>query len=381
MNIHLASWQTWLLSAALLTAAIVVALIAHYILFVVIRRLSRRAGHFLEESLCKHAKAPARFILLLLAILVVLPALRFPQSVMTVIERVTGLALIAAIAWLVVLFVDIVGDVLGARYRVDVKENLVARKISTQIHVLRRIIGVIVTIVAVALMLMTFPTIRDMGSTMLASAGLAGLVAGLAARSTLSNLLAGVQLALTEPIRIEDAVIVNKEFGWIEEITTTYVVIRIWDLRRMIVPLTYFIEQPFENWTRHTSDLLAKVSIHTDHSVPVEEVRQEFRRILESSGMWDGKVWVLQVNNADERVIELRGLMSVPNAGVSNDLAAYAREKLIAFLQQRYPKSLPRMRTDIEAFPSSGDHQPRRATLQRPGPASQIPRSSARDSS
>ena len=351
MRIFLGVWQTWLWSAALLAGAILAALICHSLFFAAASSFARRTGSSFDQALTRHAKKPARFIFPLLAVLMVLPALRFPQGVMQVLERISGLSLIAAVAWLIVIFVDVASDLIAFHYRIDVKDNLTARKIGTQIQMMRRIIVVLVIMVTLALMLMTFPSIRHIGDTLLASAGLAGLVVGLAARSTFSNLIAGVQLALTEPIRIEDAVRVNGEFGWIEEITTTYVVVRIWDLRRMVVPLTYFIEKPFENWTHKTSDLLAKVFIYADYSVPVEEVRQELQRILESSGMWDGKVCKLQVSSTSEHAVEMRALMSAPDAPTAWNLGCHVREKLIGFLQQRYPRSLPKTREEIQNAP------------------------------
>ena len=195
---------------------------------------------------------------------------------------------------------------------------------------------------------MKFPSIQHLGVSLLASAGLAGLVVGIAARPTLSNLMAGIQLALTQPIRIDDVVIVEGEWGRIEEIGTTYVVVEIWDLRRLIVPLSYFIEHPFQNWTRTTSDLLGTVFVHADYRVSVDEVRGELHRILQASGMWDGKVWNLQVTDATNRSLELRAMMSAPNASTAWDLRCHVRERLIAYLQQNHADSLPRERTEVD---------------------------------
>jgi hypothetical protein len=171
----------------------------------------------------------------------------------------------------------------------------------------------------------------------------------MAARPALSNLIAGIQIALTQPIRIEDVVIVENEWGWIEEIGTTYVVVRIWDLRRLVVPLSYFIEQPFQNWTRRTTDLLGTVTVYVDYTVPVDEVRRELLRTLQSSGLWDGKAWGLQVTEASEQTVGLRALMSAPDSGRVWDLRCYVRERLIAFLQERYPEHLPKTRAEIRA--------------------------------
>jgi small-conductance mechanosensitive channel len=177
----------------------------------------------------------------------------------------------------------------------------------------------------------------------------AAVVAGLAARTTLSSLFAGVQIALTQPIRLDDVVVVEGEWGWIEEITTTYVIVRVWDLRLLVVPLSYFIEKPFQNWTRRTADLLGTVFVYVDYSVPVNELRQELLDILRKSGMWDGRTWGLQVTNASDRTIELRALMSAPNGPKAWDLRCHVREKLIEFLQRQYPQSLPRVRAELES--------------------------------
>jgi small-conductance mechanosensitive channel len=253
--------------------------------------------------------------------------------------------------WLSVALTRVFQDVVGWRFSMQSSDNLMARKIQTQFQVLRRILVATIYVVGFGIMLMTFPVIRTLGTGLFASAGLAGLVAGMAARPALANLLAGMQIALTEPIRLEDAVIVEGEWGWIEEITTTYVVVRIWDLRRLIVPLSYFIEHPFQNWTRQTAELLGTVMLYVDYSVPVDEVRRELKRILDSTDLWTGKAWALQVTDAREHTVELRALMSAENSGKTFDLRCLVRERLIAFLQQRYPGSLPRVRTDVEKVP------------------------------
>jgi Mechanosensitive ion channel len=240
-----------------------------------------------------------------------------------------------------VAMVDLVEAVLAHKYSIEMADNLAARRVRTQVQVLRRIIVMMIVLIAIAGVLMTFPAIRHIGESLFASAGLAAVVAGLAARTMLSNLLAGVQIALTQPIRLEDAVVVEGEWGWVEEITTTFVVVRIWDLRRLVLPISYFIEKPFQNWTRKSADLLGTVFLYTDYSVPVEEVRQELLRILQSSQLWDGKTWGLQVSNSTDRTLELRALMSAPNGSRAWDLRCLVREKLLQFLQQQYPESLP----------------------------------------
>jgi hypothetical protein len=347
-------WKPWLLTLGALAGAALLALGAHLIVFSLAKRGARRTGKAIHDSLVRRGRAPLRALLPLLAVSATLPELPLPADVTEAVEHIVGLALIASTAWLVVALLHVVEDVLAAKYRIDTPDNLVARRLQTQIHMLRRITVGVVVVVAVSFMLMTFPSIRHLGVSLLASAGLAGIVAGMAARPALSNLIAGLQIAMTQPIRIDDVVVVEGEWGWIEEISTTYVVVRIWDLRRLVLPLSYFIEHPFQNWTRITADLLGTVFIYADYTVPVEEVRQELHRILSSTGMWDGKAWGLQVTNATDRVVELRALMSAPDSGTAWDLRCHVREKLVRFLQERYPEALPRARAVVDGIGSAG---------------------------
>ena len=243
-----------------------------------------------------------------------------------------------------IILVQLLGDLVFSRFTIDVDDNLAARRIRTQTLVLQRTAVVVVTLITVSIMLMTFPAVRHIGTSLLASAGLAGLIVGMAARSTLTNVIAGIQVAISQPIRIDDAVVVEGEWGWIEEIDSSYVVVRIWDLRRLIVPLSYFIEKPFQNWTRTRADLLGSVMIYTDFTAPVEEIRQELLRILQSTKLWDGKVWALHVTDMTYQAMQLRALMSARNAPTAFDLRCYVRENLIKFIQKKYPQSLPQGR-------------------------------------
>jgi small-conductance mechanosensitive channel len=344
-------FEPYVSGAILLVGSIILALVAHEVLFYLARQIALRTRNRFQESLIRHSRRPTRVILPLVAAFLVVPSLSLTPTIDGYVERLFTLGLIASVAWLCARLSNVIVDLVDARYKPVVLDDLRARKIHTQVQVLRRITVVGIVIFAASLMLITFPTVRHIGITIFASAGVAGVVVGMAARSTFANLLAGVQIALTEPIRLEDVVIVEGEWGRIEEIGTTYVVVRIWDLRRLVVPLSYFIEKPFQNWTRATTDLLGTVFVYADYTVPVEEVRGELHRILQSSGMWDGKVWGLQVTNADAHTLELRALMSAPNSDNAWDLRCHVREKLIAFLQQRYPQSLPRARADVSGAP------------------------------
>jgi small-conductance mechanosensitive channel len=340
----------WLMSVVLLGAAIVAGRVAHAILFSAGRRFAKRTGSLIDNSIVRHGDKPAKLIFPLFAVFLVLPATSLPPHLMAALRHILALGVLASVAWLLIALIDVFEDVVAGEFRVDVRDNLRARKIQTQAQVLRRTAVVVIIIATLAVMLMTFPSIRQFGLSLLASAGLAGLVAGMAARPMLSSLLAGIQIALTEPIRLEDVVIVEGEWGWIEEITTTYVVVRIWDLRRLVVPLSYFIEHPFQNWTRVGANLLGTVFLYTDYTIPVEEVRRQLHEVLESTKLWDGKVWGLQVTNASEQTLELRALMSASDSSTAWDLRCFVREKLITFLQERYPQSLPRTRVEMNSL-------------------------------
>ncbi len=355
-------WQAWVWPSALVAGSISLALLVHYVVFWAGKRVSRREGRVILRSLAQHAEGPTRWVFPLIAIVLILPLLPVRWEVVEVLREIAGLGVIGSFAWVAMLLAEVLSDVAFDRYRMDLSDNLTARRVRTQIGMLRRIFNIVVIVITIGIMLMTFPAIRQVGTSVLASAGIAGLVLGIAMKSSLSNLIAGVQIALTEPIRIEDVVIVAGDWGWIEEILTTYVVVRTWDLRRLVVPLTYFIDNVFQNWTRQTADLLAYVYIYCDYTTPVEELRQEFRRIVESIPLWDRKLCNLQVTDLSEHAMQVRALTSAGDSSKAWDLRCYVREKLIQFLQEKYPSSLPvsrvNHRTRMEEPQSFGPNQP-----------------------
>jgi hypothetical protein len=238
-------------------------------------------------------------------------------------------------------------DVVEAKYDLKAATDVRARQTVTRVAILRQSLVVLIAVVTLCLILMSIPSIRQIGVTLFASAGIAGLVAGLAARPAISNLIAGIQLAVTEPIRLEDSVIIEGEFGNIEEIRATYVVVRLWDLRRLVVPLSYFLEKPFQNWTRASTDLLATVMFYVDYTVPVAMVREELQRIVKGTDLWDGRVCKLQVTNCTESTVELRALLSALDAGRAWDLRCFVREQLIAYLKREHAEALPRARAEV----------------------------------
>ncbi|MGB7264405.1 MAG: mechanosensitive ion channel family protein [Terracidiphilus sp.] len=342
------NWQSLLWSAGILAAAIGAALLARVIALQALRRLTRRKGTVLGQSLVKHGRGPSLWILPLAAVLAILPSLSLPPALMSALEHITGIGLIGAVAWLCILLVDLASDILANRYRVDVADNLVARRIQTQFQMMHHIVVILVSVVALSIMLMTIPAIKHIGVSILASAGLASLIVGMAMKGTLTNLIAGVQIAFAQPFRMGDVVVIQGEWGWIEEIGTMYVVLRIWDLRRLVIPLSYFLENSFENWTRTSADLLGYTYVYADYTVPVDAVRAELRRICESTKLWAGKVCAIQVTDADRSTVELRALIDARDSNDAWDLRCLVREKLIDFLQKNYPESLPRYRGEMK---------------------------------
>ncbi len=341
------NWHSLMWSAIILGAAIGIALIVHYIVFQVLPRLARREGGVLSQSLVRHGRGPARWVFPLLAALAVLPGLPLPSIAMSALEHIAGLGLVAAIAWFVLLSIDVTSDVLAERYRIDVADNLVARRIHTQFKLLRSIMVVLVAIVTLSVMLMTFPEIKHIGMSLLASAGVATLVVGMAMKETLSNLIAGVQIAFTQPFRLEDAVVIEGEWGWIEEISTMFVVVRLWDLRRLVLPLSYFLDHPFQNWTYRSAPILGNTILFTDYTVPMDELRTELRRICQSSKLWKGEVCILQASDATEHTVQLRALMDARNSSDAWDLRCLVREELIDYIKKNHPESLPRYRGEV----------------------------------
>jgi small-conductance mechanosensitive channel len=338
--------RTMLISGVILAGAVGLALVVHFVLFFVIERIIQRKDASTETIVTKRAKKSARIIFPLLALVLTIPLVPLPATLKGILQHALGLGVIASIGWGIIILTELAGHLVFARYSMDSPDNLSARRIRTQTHVLQRIVTLTVGIVTAAVMLMTIPAVRHVGVSLLASAGLAGLIVGMAARSTLSNLIAGIQVALTQPIRIEDSIVLEGEWGWIEEINTTYIVVRLWDLRRLIVPLSYFIEKPFQNWTRTRADILGSVMIYADYTVPVAELREELHRILETTDLWDKKTWALQVTDATERTIQIRALMSARSGPVAFDLRCLVRERLVQFLRDKYPLSLPRQREE-----------------------------------
>jgi small-conductance mechanosensitive channel len=370
-------WLDWLPNWVVSTVIIVLAVAVAYSLHKSARRLVR---HLLATrypyvfSVFTQMRGVTQLGVIIFALLIAISIAPLSDDVQAWFARVLLIAIICLIGWAAMTALNIGADLYLLRFRLDVEDNLMARKHNTQVRVLLRTADALVLIVTLGAALMTFESVRQYGVSLFASAGVAGIVAGLAARPVLSNLFAGVQLAMTQPIRIDDAVIVENEWGSIEEITSTYVVVRLWDWRRMIVPLSYFIEKPFQNWTRDSSALIGSAFFYLDYRAPVDAIREKLGEIVKRSKDWNGQVVNLQVTDTKTNVIELRALMSANSAGQAFDLRCEVREKMVEFLQNEHPHALPVQRSITEL--SSGPTELADAT--RDGPKAKPRRSASR---
>jgi small-conductance mechanosensitive channel len=333
-----------LASLAMLAAAALAGAVIHAAVY----RLLSRFQTGIEGAAVRHSRAPARVLIILIAMLLVLPLADLVSSTEEVLARSLALAIVGVFGWLAVGLLSVAEDVMAEKYPVTVSDNYGARALQTRMKVLRSAGVVIISVLTVSVILMSFPSVRQLGVSLLASAGLIALVVGMAARPALENLLAGLQIALTQPIKLDDVVVIEDEWGRIEEISAAYVVVRIWDSRRLVVPLNYFITHPIENWTRKTSDILGTVTLQVDYRVPVEEVRAELHELLEGTTLWDRRAWSLQVTNTSDTGVELRALMSAKDSGDAWDLRCYIREQLVRVVNERWPHSLPRVRAEME---------------------------------
>lgn len=337
----------WTVGALLLAAAVVLSSFARPILQSLITRIPFfRGGPEHVFKIVRRLRRPAQALVMITGIGLMLPVIDVLHPYLGPLQKGLAVLWFVALGWLMIALVYCVEDVLILRYDISIADNLRARRARTQMQLMRRMVIVLLIVVDAGLALSVFRNSQlwHYGAGLLASAGLASLVLATAAKSSASNLLAGLQIALTEPIRLDDVVIVQGEWGRIEEITTTYVVVAIWDQRRLIVPLSWFIENPFQNWTRRTAELLGTSFLYVDYTVPVDPIRQEFTRILEASQEWDKRVNAVQVTNLSEHTMEVRCLMSAQNSGDAFNLRCIVREKMIAFIRENYPEAFPRMR-------------------------------------
>ncbi|MEU5696415.1 mechanosensitive ion channel domain-containing protein [Actinosynnema sp. NPDC020468] len=329
-------------AAVTFVGSVLVALVLVTLVHRVVRRIGRRSQLF--ANLARQAHKPAVAVAVLVAVQsstgLVVGAEWRPVALHAV-----GIALILAGAWLLAALLVVLEDATLARIRVDVSDNRHARRVHTQITLVRRVTVVVVSVLAAAAVLMTFPAARAAGTSLLASAGVIGAIAALAAQSLLGNVFAGVQIAFSDALRLDDVIVVEEQWGRVEDITLTYVVVHLWDDRRLILPTSHFLTKPFENWTRTQSALLGTVELDVDWTVPVEDLRQELRHALEGNELWDGRVCVVQVTGAVNSFVRIRALVSAADAGRLWDLRCLAREHLVNWLRDHHTGALPQVRT------------------------------------
>ncbi|MBJ6125508.1 mechanosensitive ion channel family protein [Microvirga splendida] len=351
-------WPDWLISIAFLSVAAILLLFLHSLIMSALQwALRGRLAEF-GRKLLNRIGPPTRLGLLVLGLGVMLQAVPDRGPGYQVLEWGLLFGFIIFLGWSAITIVNTASEIYLRRALRGSEDSVLSRKLLTQVRLLRRIVVFGLGFLTLSAMLMTIPSVRQYGVSLFASAGVAGLAIGLAARPMLSSLIAGVQLAITQPVRLGDEVLVEGEFGTIEEIQTTYVVIRLWDWRRLVVPLSYFMEKPFQNWTRQTSSILGSVFWYLDYSTPIEAVREKFQELLKASELWDGQVGLLHVTDTKERTIELRGLMSAASSGNSANLRHEIREKLITWLQETYPHALPRERIEFGNLPAAPPAMP-----------------------
>jgi len=341
----MADWTVIRTYALPLGAAILAGFVVWTLMLWLFRRTQGR--DYRRARIVRVVSLPLAFFLPLLFLEMALGATPLQGRALQAAQHLLHVGVVACLTWLLVRAVAAGERAIVRSHPIEVADNLAARRIQTQARVLSRVLMGAIVLCGVAVVLLTFPQVRQVGKTLLASAGIVGLVAGIAARPVFGNLIAGLQIALTQPIRLDDVVIVEGEWGRIEEIGSSYVVVRIWDERRMVVPLSWFIENPFQNWTRRSADLLGTAFLWLDYRTPVAAVRAELERICHEAQLWDGRVCVTQVTETNEHAIQVRLLVSARNSGDAFDLRCIVRERMIDFLAREHPYALPRLRAEI----------------------------------
>lgn len=342
--LHFEYWEEIVWALGLAVLAFVVGRVLAWGLVALLGRWSRMTATPVDDILVRQLAAPLRWLLPLVSVAVALGGIDLPEKQQAVFRELLVIAIILTLGWFFFRIVRVLEEVLATRLTVDGAVRPEARENYTQLQGFRNIAGFLIGLVTVGLALFSLAGVRQIGASMLASAGVAGIVVGFAAQKSISTVLAGIVIAVAQPIRIDDVVVVENENGVVEEITLTYVVVRLWDLRRMVLPINYFLEKPFENWSRSSAQMLSSVLLHLDYSVPVEKLRQELGRLLEVSPHWDKQSWSLQMTDANDRAVVVRAQMSAADPPASFALRCEIREKLVAFVQEHYPNALPRAR-------------------------------------
>lgn len=341
--------QSFIYYGILVAVCFLVGMTANFIFFKLLQIYNRHRKSASIAYLHQYTQKAMHVFLPMLLVLISLPSLALHQYY-SLVYRIVYIVFCVSFAWLLIRLIYVFADSVLARHDVTVKDNLSQRKLVTQLQFIKRLLIIVVVIISLSAILLNFDSVRKFGTGILTSAGIAGIIIGFAAQRSLSNLLAGLQIAFSQPIRIDDVVIVENEWGRIEEITLTYVVINLWDMRRLVVPLNYFIEKPFQNWTKTSADIIGSVSWYFDYNIPVDALRKKLDELLKNNPLWDGNTKSLQVIGANEKGLEIRAIMSSSNAGNSWDLRCFVREEMVKFVRENYASCLPLSRTFLD-FP------------------------------
>lgn len=344
-NLYNGNWKSALVASVLI---LIIGILLHVFTFKILNKIIYKKDKFIIKNFRDKFRIPSLILIIVISLQIIIYSFAPDNSIISGFVHVLKLILVFSIAWMLMRLISFGKDSVLRHFDIYKKDNLKARRVYTQFKIIEGIIHFIIILISVGVALTTFEGIRKIGVSLFASAGVAGIILGFAAQKLIGTIIAGFQIAITQPIRIDDVVIVENEWGWIEEINLTYVVVRIWDKRRLVLPTTYFIEKPFQNWTRASSDINGTVFIYADYTVPFGELRKELTRILENDENWDGKINNMQVTNATEKTVEIRALVSAVDSPTAWDLRVNVREKLIEFLQKNYPHCLPRARITIE---------------------------------
>ena len=346
-----ALFPPWIPAWAVVTFVVALACLlawgVHALLHLLVCRFFRHRAA--AQDVLIRTKAITRYGLIVLGVSALLPLAPLPRVAADSAQRVLLAAFIILAGWLTIVSLNIILDRYSRHFRINSADSLMARKARTQVALLKRALDLLLVLLTAGFALMSFDSVRQFGVSLFASAGVAGIAVGLAARPVLGNLIAGMQIAITQPIRLGDVLVIQDNWGTVEEISSTYVVLKIWDWRRLIIPLSYFFDNPFENWTRSSSSLIGTVMLYVDYAVPVDAVRARLTEIVRESHLWDGQVVSLQVTDTREETVELRALVSAKDSGAAFDLRCEVREKLVSFLREQHPEALPRRRQQVVA--------------------------------
>jgi len=336
--------QPWAWNLCVVVSALLLGFILKLIITGILHFYKNSNDYSLFKSIITHLGSPLNFFVPLLMLNFMLPLLLINKVFLSPLDRIIGTLVIISFANLLICTFKIFEDYVYHQYDLTAEDNLKGRKVRTQMIFIRKVVIIIVVVVTLSIILLSFESVRKIGAGLLTGVGIGGIIIGFAAQKSLSNFLAGLQIAFTQPIRIDDVLVVEGEWGRVEDITLTYVVVAIWDQRRLILPITYFIEKPFQNWTRSTSQILGTVFLYVDYTFPVDGLREELNRLLKTNKLWDKRVGILQVTDSKEHTIELRALMSARNSSDAFDLRCFIRENLLKYITANMPQSLPQTR-------------------------------------